>query len=329
MTKRNASVELYRCILMFGICMIHACGYYGSEWHWLSSAFMWCVPGFVFITGYFGCRFSLGRIIRIYGVALWCFPVSMFVLKTMGGGGIGCLKGAWTAFLENWFIHAYVVLLMVVPVVDAAISGLGKEVVFFDALKVFGPIFFLVFVWSYLADFNATKAFVPRSPGLTGYSGWTLTGVYIAARVFQTMHLDNRIPAWMASGLFLVSIALSMLKVGQYNSLVALAAAASGFVLFLKLRLNGSAAKIVLLASPSMFSVFLMHANGFVFRHIKLWVDAVNAYVGILPVSFFAVAAVIFVCGLILDVPRRMIMVIVHKACWHLGVFCDGGHAKA
>ena len=83
MKKRNASIELYRCILMFGICLIHAIGYYGAEWHWLSSAFMWCVPGFVFITGYYGCQFSFGRVARIYGVALWCLLLSICILNIL------------------------------------------------------------------------------------------------------------------------------------------------------------------------------------------------------------------------------------------------------
>ena len=312
--KRNANIELYRCLLMFGICLIHAIGYYGAEWHWLSSAFMWCVPGFVFITGYFGCRFSVGRLTRIYGVALWCFLVSMFVLNTIFGGNIfACLQDAWSAFLGNWFIHAYVVLIMTAPIVDAAILGLGKEEGFSAVLKVFGPFLFLVFMWSYLAGFNATKLFIPRSPGLTGHSGWTLVGVYIAARIFRTMHLEERIPTWLAGGLFVSSIVLSMLKVGQYNSLVALVAAASGFALFNRLRLNGLAAKIVLFASPSMFSVFLMHANGFVLGHIKQWDDFFNGYVGCLPLSFLVVALLIFTSGLLLDMPRRGIGALMRK----------------
>ena len=55
---RNPGIELYHCLLMLGICVLQVIGYYGSSWHWLSSAFLWCVPGFVFITGFLGCRFD-------------------------------------------------------------------------------------------------------------------------------------------------------------------------------------------------------------------------------------------------------------------------------
>ena len=61
----------------------------------MSNIVYWCVPGFVFLTGWFGLRFSAWKIAKLYLVAIYAVMV-ILVLKCLladrmaieaGGGG--------------------------------------------------------------------------------------------------------------------------------------------------------------------------------------------------------------------------------------------------
>lgn len=71
MKKRNASIEFYRCLLMFGICFLHSVTVGGYSNRYVVNCFMPCVTAFVFITGYFGADFSVQRILRLYGIGAY------------------------------------------------------------------------------------------------------------------------------------------------------------------------------------------------------------------------------------------------------------------
>ena len=53
--------DLFRIVMMFGICLIHTCGqgeYRSAILHNLTTP---CVVGFAMLSGYFGLQFSLFR----------------------------------------------------------------------------------------------------------------------------------------------------------------------------------------------------------------------------------------------------------------------------
>lgn len=70
--KRDCSIELYRVILMFGIVLLHTVGKGDVRAPWIGCLLKFCVTGFVFISGYFGIKFSWGKIGRLYAVAAFC-----------------------------------------------------------------------------------------------------------------------------------------------------------------------------------------------------------------------------------------------------------------
>ena len=56
--RRNAGLELMRLVMMFGIVLLHVAGH-GAYINKFTPRFLdWCVCGFVFLSGYFGIRFS-------------------------------------------------------------------------------------------------------------------------------------------------------------------------------------------------------------------------------------------------------------------------------
>lgn len=309
---RNPGIELYRCLLMFGICLLHVVGFYQEPkaWGWLSHGLLWCVPGFVFITGFFGCRFDWKKILKLYGVALWCFPLIQGIGLLVDGGTFSCsawLGAAWRDFLGNWFLHAYVILLVLAPYVDALLEPVRASGDVRQALRLVGPLALLVFGWSYLVGYNCTEPFIPRSHGLHPYSGLTLVGVYALARVVRFCNLHERIPTWGAGTLFGACVALSMLKLGFYNSLIAFGAAFAGFVLCWRLPLPPSVGRACCFLGPSMFSVFLLHTNGWVLPSIKGWLRYLVQAGVPLVAAFILLAGLIFVCGVLLDLPRRVL----------------------
>lgn len=89
---RNASIELLRIIFMFGICLIHA----SSNSVFPRNVAQPSVVGFIFISGYYGIRFRLSKILGLYAIAaLYC------VLSRLFAGDLS-LKSALYAWGASW-----------------------------------------------------------------------------------------------------------------------------------------------------------------------------------------------------------------------------------
>lgn len=59
--NRVIGLDLFRIVMMFGICLIHTCGqgeYRSVILHNMTTP---CVVGFAMLSGYFGLQFSLFR----------------------------------------------------------------------------------------------------------------------------------------------------------------------------------------------------------------------------------------------------------------------------
>lgn len=318
--KRDVNIELYRCFLTLGIVILHVIGLYGKEWHWLSSAFVWCVPGFVFITGWFGCRFSFRKVAALYGVGLYCFLISNGIgillgndsqrmvgfLKDTGdvfacGKILGWLKLSWFIFLDHWFIHSYIGMIMLAPIVDAAIRG--KSLI--DVIKVFSPFLFFVFGWSFLSSYNCTKHFLAPAPTSQML---TLLGVYVVARIFRLFDLRKYFKVSGAALLFVTCIIVATFKIGGFNSVIAIGITIGSFILIQQVRISKRLWPIILLISPSMFSVFLLHANPWSYELMVKSVDLI-ADSGVLKIfAFLLVALITFLAGLMVDLPRRIVI---------------------
>ena len=82
MKQRNMSLELMRLCMVFGIVLLHVItqsGYLevgGPFTRKFINLLYPCVAGFVFLSGYFGIRFSWGKVMRLVG--LFVFYVLVF-----------------------------------------------------------------------------------------------------------------------------------------------------------------------------------------------------------------------------------------------------------
>lgn len=86
MSKRNPAIELYRIFMMFCICYLHTFCQGPYQNIWQSSLLSFAVPGFMLISGWFGIRFSVSKVVRLVSVAVF---VSLIVPLIGQGGGIG------------------------------------------------------------------------------------------------------------------------------------------------------------------------------------------------------------------------------------------------
>ena len=112
--RRNPSVEAWRCICMFAVVFGHVIvnNHVGRM-----DGFVWHIPGFLLITGFFGIRFSWRKVAKLLGICYGCYWLT-----------IPFHNGAIT-FMDlvlphgGWFVPFYVVLMMLSPILNAAIRG--------------------------------------------------------------------------------------------------------------------------------------------------------------------------------------------------------------
>lgn len=119
---RNSSVDLYRCLLMFGICLLHSMTQGGHNVPWVANTLYWCVTGFVFISGWYGIRFSFRKVLKLYSISLYCAVMFVILELLVTGEDIGTLSNilrkVWIIAIGHWYVNAYVILMCFAPMVN-------------------------------------------------------------------------------------------------------------------------------------------------------------------------------------------------------------------
>lgn len=301
---RDSRIELYRCLCMFGVVLLHSLtqGGYADAHRGLDNLMTPSVVGFVFISGWFGIRFSWKGVRKILSIGAWCWVViAMLNWNFRSSYGIG---GFW------WFLWMYLALMTLAPLVESILVENDRG----GAFRKVMPFLVAIFGWSYAATkIPGLKEWVPCVDGFSPFGVLTFLGVYVAARYLSRVDVEKWRVRWLVLAA-LVSGAACWMGFYHYNSPFALIFAGSIFLLIKKAKLpaivqhNTSALKeIVLWLGPSMFSVYLLHTNsaGFAFlRRMEDWMVAQgwNYYA-----MSFTVAISIFVGCIVLDLPRRIV----------------------
>lgn len=307
--KRDCGIECLRIGLMFGICLLHAVADSGHPVRWLSAPLASCVDGFAFISGYYGIRFSLSKILRLYGMGLMCTLVSFGLLCQVEGSSWSLRKYCEFFLKGCWYLHAYAFLMFLAPMVNLALEVAWKRN---SAMMVFLPLFLLAFGWSAADELPGLSHLMwPEASGLGSYTPLTLLGVYCAARLYRFSGVESRIrSSWLLVGLG-TTLLMAELGCSSYNSPSQLVLAACIFTAFRRLPQKVAIAlerhSFWMWLGPSMFAVFLIHAH-------KAWFDVlarVEAYwldLGLHPaVMYMYVTVMIFCACIMLDLPRRIL----------------------
>ena len=312
--KRDANIELLRVILMLGVCMVHAFAVVRPPSIWLRGVVACSVDAFVFISGYYGIRFSLRKLGALYMTGL----VSCAMGALVGGIVLGTdfligHGGYWVVvrdFLTKhcWFLHSYAVLMIFAPLINTAMNNCTRK----EALKIGLPIVGLVFIWSWgTTACGSWRLHLPTVPGFGSLSPLTLIGIYIVARLYQLFALQKHIKVWWVVMVFLTLPWLSGCGYGGYNGPIVLVLAIGLFTLFKNMRLSSDSFIVCnkkwQYVIPSLFACYLitdtpagrqiMHAV--CDNKLENWCGK-----GVLCAIVLGVGT--FVVGLILDIPRRL-----------------------
>lgn len=314
---RNASVELLRLLLMFGIVLLHVIGFGGwcrrGYWDVLRP----CVDGFVFISGYYGIRFASSKILKLIGVGVWCAIVSVVLRGLIVNVSFeGLLPDVSYSLSKGyWFLWSYIVMTCFAPLVNLA-------VVRFDENKtVLCTLMILVFGYSYLDMMPLLRGRLPMPFGFGQSSFFTLLGVYIAARVFSELKIERYISKSVLAVGLIVSLTLCWFGVSHYHSPFAVSLAAFVFVLFKRIKISGSFRRFVLFCTPSLFSIYLLHQTirgwNFIVPGMRWCVESVGLPIQL---AWIIVASGVFLFGLSVDLLRRLVVYGIRRlGLWVLG----------
>jgi hypothetical protein len=69
--KRDYSVEIFRCVMMFFICWLHATSCADVVCVPQVNILLHAVPAFVLISGYFGIEFRWSKILRLWATVFF------------------------------------------------------------------------------------------------------------------------------------------------------------------------------------------------------------------------------------------------------------------
>ena len=300
--KRNPSIELLRCLLMFGICLVHCVHRDGTSPYWIENLLLTCVCGFVFISGWFGINFSPSKALKLYGVQFACVVTSQ-VVDSLFAHHAFSLPKIGVGMRAYWFGHAYVLMMLFAPCINRALEDRR-------CAKAILPVLTAIFGWAFLTRCPILNRYVPRPDGLSMYSAFTLLGIYVAARLARRIELDRRIDKKvLLIAVFPLAAVCGGLHLGFYNSPFAVAFSGLLFLLFLKVKCP--LGRFVLWLGPSMFSVYFL-PMGSVALGAGFMVEMADVLMPYcLDVRFFSLvisAFIAFVGCIVLDLPRRLLV---------------------
>lgn len=308
-SQRDPAPEICRVALMFGICLLHCVTQGGHCKPFLANILLSCVDGFAFITGWYGLRFRPSKPLRLYATALWCGTVALFI-----GWKCGVYALAWdepTAKLLHgmlvnpWFLNAYVFMMLLAPLVDAAIDRLPARLLPSAIL----PFFLLSFGWSFGKSLPLVGRMLPDTVGLGAYTGLSLLSVYVLARLCRRFDV-GRFFTWPRAAVALLALwGITGLGFGEYSSLFAAALSAMVFFVFLRLPWPNWAGRVALWLGPTMFAVYLIHSNRIGFWLIRQAEDLlIDAHGWPILAAYAIVAPALFLACVAIDLPRRLLV---------------------
>ena len=140
-----------------------------------------------------------------------------------------------------------------------------------------------------------------------------MIGVYLGARLLRESGvLSYKLRCWLLMSLPILLV-LAALGFGEYCSPIAFVIATGMFLLFEKIRVPLFVGKTLAFIGPSLFSVYLLHVNAFGFEKINAFESYLLSRGCSLLVVYVVGLFAVFVVTLIMDIPRRIAVMLVRK----------------
>ena len=317
MGKRNTAIDLFKCLLMIGICMRHSVNFSGMANGCEARLWSWAVPGFAFISGYYGVRFSGRKIVNLCVVAA-CSAVVPTVVALARGQGMSIYR---ECLLSNWYLNAYLVLILLSPIINGGLDVVKRMPALLVPLGV-------LLIWSWFSEQWGTRDWVFHLEGLGSMSFFALLFPYVLAWGYREFGLKKYLSSRRMVAIGLTSLGL-MPFLGRNTSPITLAFVVVLFFVFEHIRVPAFLEKIVAFVLPSVFPIYLLHTNavGFSFIH-----DYCALMTGDWELSRYVAFAIctltLFVGCLLLDLPRRFCLWLLTKWNCHAEWLTANGGTK-
>ena len=326
--KRNAGIELFRCILMFLIVLYH-CFNFGifkdSQALWpalVTCLIVWHVDGFVAISGWFGVKFSWRKFWHLWAIFAFYSTLSIAYAFITGSLGIGAMVKNGVV-VAGWFGGTYMMLMMVSPMINLALEQMVR-LPRSEAWGMWGLFALaMTLTWAPLNLLTGVNA-----SGAGPFSIATLVFVYVTARLVRLLQLSvtkRRIACGMVlffGFILTVGVARSAFSIwrhqgvtwkffeshSMYNAPHVWIMAIAMLLLFAHyVKVSELAGRIVRFLSPSMFGIYLCHITtsfgGKGIRGLETWIQT---HVDLHPLAVIFLSAIgVWSVSLSIDLLRR------------------------
>ncbi len=330
--NRMSNFELMRGILMYMIVLLHIVGLgvlnydnpiSRSEGNFIAGNFIesfsiCAVNAFVLLTGYWGIKFKLSKLLRFY-LPVWFYSVIIalffFVFE---GERFGFTNLFPFTFQRYWFFTSYILLYFVSPVLESFISML-------DSSKKWGAVIIFIVILFFLYPSITRMSFsnYDRGFGVINFSCLYLIGRYLRIR----FHGKEKSVQKCLLCIFIYCMASIMifgLTLGEayyfgnylgwkslwygYDTIFVLIASVSILLLFRNISLHS---KQVNFLAPSFFFVYIMHEHPITRQYLWNYFNCPDYYCE-RPFNFvfhtLIVAFVVFTSGVLIDLLRRLLL---------------------
>ena len=295
---RNPAIELWRCFCMFAIVLGHVLVYNGLA---PRSLFLWHIPGFLVISGFFGIKFSIQKFFKLLLIVWSCYWMT---IPFRGGETLVSLMLPH----GGWFFPFYVMMMLTSVIWNAATARRENDVGIVSVIAV-------------LLLFETISLICPRMCMLstvTGNNEWgflLMISTYLLARIISQRRIVEKINGWVCALLFIGGIACSAVLGALFDPLITFTQPISiltglfGFLAFGNIRkMPDCISKVVCFIAPSMFSVYLIH-EVCVRRYSYAECQAPTLMWGL------GRTCLIFAACVALDLCRRFVFFAIKKTC--------------
>ena len=305
---RNASIDLLRLFLMYAICIQHVTCVGGYVCPWLNKISSFGVNGFILISAWYGISFRVSKVLKLLMCGVYCAVIIALAQ---------CLHaGEWLSFGSNmvdaingwWFLHAYIALVMLSPMLNMAASCSAQSGQLVRTVLLMA---FVVFGWSYATTLPTyISRYVPNAICL-GSRLITVCGAYFIGRSIRICYdrgVRWHIGGWYLSLALVVFLVLKIIGMDDLNSPANLCVSGLVFYVFYNMKPPSKLGRFAALCAASVFSVYLFHVSCFAFSLYEPMKDIMVSDWGLNRYVIYVIASLGFVLGgLLLDVPRRIV----------------------
>lgn len=287
MTNRFSNIEALRLMAMLLVVLIHifplALGFPSfEEVHQepggafvrflMESLAVVCVNVFVFISGWFGIKIKIDKILALAFQVLFFSSLVYFVLVCTIPDKYLNFRSISTVLLLNssdyWFVKAYIGLIIISPALNSLVENYERSKVLFVIVAFY--IFQTVYGWVSLYGANWFEG---------GYSAMSFVGIYLLAKFlhkYPIRKVDNY-RSWQYLVLYLIIAMLQTIvafvltysgmevagRLFTYTNPIVIVQTICLFYVFEKMEFHSG---IINKMAASCLAVYLLHANELVLR---------------------------------------------------------------